>query len=150
RGICVQIRGNPGWRKPMRRMNGLAYLFGLLLLPTLAGCARVSHVSGRVVEDGKPYTPTDEYVGLSFTRAEPALSVSVSIQKDGSFVVYGPEGEGLPPGKYKVGYYSDIEGGKKKRIKDLTPDKSSLELDLAAGDRVNITVDLVKGTMTRN
>jgi hypothetical protein len=65
-------------------------------------------------------------------------------------VVYGPNNEGLPPGKYKVGYYSDIEGGKRKRIKDLPPEKSSLELDLAGGDRVNLTVDLVKGTMTRN
>src|SRR5262245_50895844 len=114
----------------MRRMSRLAYLFGLLLLPAFAGCARVSHVSGRVIEDGKPYTPTDEMVALSFTRADSSMSVSVSIQKDGSFVVYGPEGEGLPPGKYKVGYYSDIEGGKKKRIKDLPPDKSPLELDL--------------------
>jgi hypothetical protein len=131
-------------------MNRLACLFGLLLLPVVAGCGRVAHVSGRVVEDGKPYTPTDEMVALTFTRAEPALSLSVSVQKNGTFVVYGPETEGLPPGKYKVGYYSDVEGGRKKRIKNLTPEKSSLELDLSGGDRVNLTVDLVKGTMTRN
>jgi hypothetical protein len=126
------------------------YLFGLLLLPAFAGCARVAHVAGRVVEGGKAYAPTDEMVALVFERAEPSMTVSVSVQKDGSFVVYGPNNEGLPPGKYKVGYYSDIEGGKRKRIKDLTPDKSSLELNLGAGDRVNLTVDLVKGTMTRN
>jgi hypothetical protein len=123
----------------------------LVVLPAVAGCARVAHVSGRAVEDGQPYQQTDEMVALTFTRLEPpSMTLSVSLQKDGSFVVYGPEREGLPPGKYKVGYYSDIEGGRKKRIKDLKPDQSTLELDLPAGTRVNITVDLVKGTLTRN
>jgi hypothetical protein len=131
-------------------MNRRLILLGVLL-PLLGGCARVGHVKGHVVEDGKPYTPTDEMVALTFSRVEPTtLSVSASVQKDGTFIVYGPNNEGLPPGKYKVGYFSDIEGGRRKRIKDLTPEKSSLELDLSAGDRVDITVDLVKVTMTRN
>jgi hypothetical protein len=135
----------------VRRVNRLVILVGLLLVPALAGCAQVAHVSGRVVEDGKPYQPTEEMVALVFKKDEGAISVSVSIQPDGSFVVYGPNNEGLPPGKYKVGYYSDIEGGRgKKRIKDLTPEKSTLELDLKAGDRVNLTIDMVKGTMTRD
>jgi hypothetical protein len=128
----------------MPRMTWLL-LFGSLL--ALTGCARVAHVSGKVVEDGKPYTATDEMIALVFQRDDGSLNVSVSIQQDGSFVVYGPDNEGLPPGKYKLGYYSDIEGGRKKRIKDLSPETSALELDLAAGDRVNLTVDLVKGTI---
>ena len=34
--------------------------------------------------------------------------------------MYGPDGEGLPPGKYTVGYYSDVEGDKKgKPIKGM-------------------------------
>lgn len=134
----------------MHRVCRRAWLFGLLLLPALAGCGGVSHVSGQVVVDGKPYTPTDEMIALVFAREDSTMSVSVSIQKDGSFVVYGPNNEGLPPGKYKVGYYSDTDGGKKKRIKAVTPDKSSMELDLAGGAKVNITIDLIKGTMTRS
>ncbi|MFO0810732.1 MAG: hypothetical protein U0746_19050 [Gemmataceae bacterium] len=131
----------------MRHSKSLIVLVALL---PLAGCAKVGHVSGTVVEDGQPYQQTDEMVALTFTRIEaPSISVSVSVQKNGSFVVYGPNNEGLPPGKYKVGYYSDIEGGRKKRIKDMKPDKTPLELDLAAGDRVKITVDLAKGTLTR-
>lgn len=129
----------------------LLILAGLLLLPALGGCSRVGHVSGKVVEDGKPYQATDEMVALLFAREDGSMVISTTVQPDGSFVVYGPNNEGLPPAKYKVGYYSDIEGGRgRKRIKDLKPEASSLELELAAGDRVNLTIDLVKGTMTRN
>jgi hypothetical protein len=118
---------------------------------TLTGCARVAHVSGRVVEDGKPYTASDEMVALLFARVDSPMRLSVSVQKDGSFVVYGPNNEGVPPGKYKVGYYSDVEGNRgKKRIKDLSIDQSPLELDLSAGGSVSITVDLVQGTLTKN
>jgi hypothetical protein len=135
----------------LRSVNRRLLLFAcLVLLPTLAGCAKVAHVSGRVLEGGQPYKPTDEMVALLFTRLESSMTLSVSIQKDGTFVVFGPSNEGLPPGKYKVGYFSDIEGGRRKRIKDLPTDKSSLELDLAAGDKVRITVDLLNGTMTRD
>ena len=133
----------------MRPVNRLAFLVVLALLPALAGCARVAHVSGTVVEDGKPYAPTDEMVALVFYRVDSSMPVPVSLQPDGSFTVYGPNNEGLPPGKYKVGYYSDTEGGRKKRIKDLRAEKSALELDLAAGDRVRLTIDIVKGTMER-
>jgi hypothetical protein len=127
-----------------------AVLLGLLLLSGAAGCSRVARVSGRVVEDGQPYAATDEMVALVFTRVDSSMKLSVSVQKDGSFVVYGPNNEGLAPGKYKVGYYSEIDGDKsRKRIKDLPADKSTLELDLAAGDSVYLTIDLVKGTMTK-
>jgi hypothetical protein len=130
--------------------NGRAILLGLLLLFGITGCARVAHVSGRVIEDGKPFTPTQEMIALVFARVDSPMRLSVSVQKDGTFVVYGPNNEGLPPGKYKVGYYSEVEGNKAmKRIKDLAADKSSLELDLAAGNSVEITVDLVRGTMTK-
>jgi hypothetical protein len=127
-----------------------AILCGLLMLGA-TGCARVAHVSGRVIEDGKPYTQTNEMVALVFARVDPPMTLSVSVQKDGSFVVYGPNNEGLPPGKYKVGYYSDVEGNKaSKRVKNLPADKSPLELDLVAGNSVDITVDLVRGTLTKN
>jgi hypothetical protein len=78
------------------------------------------------------------------------MKVSVSVQKDGSFVVYGGEGKGIPPGKYKVGYYSEVEGNRaRKRIKDLPAESSPLELDLAAGNSVSLTIDLMQGTMTK-
>jgi hypothetical protein len=125
-----------------------ALLVALTLI--LPGCSRLAHVSGRVVEDGKPYTPTEEMVALEFARVDSSMRLSVSVQKDGSFVVFGPNNEGLPPGKYKVGYYSDVEGNKaKKRIKALPAEKSPLELDLAAGSSWSITVDLVQGTLTK-
>jgi hypothetical protein len=123
----------------------------LILLPAFAGCAKLAHVSGRAVEDGKPYVATAEGVELIFSRTdgETSMKVAVSIKKDGTFVVYGPNNEGLPPGKYKIGQHSDIEGGR-KRLKDIAPESSTMELDLKAGDRADITVDLVKHTLTRN
>jgi hypothetical protein len=129
----------------------LVLLACLALLPGAGGCARVAYVSGRVLEDGKPYAPTDEMVALQFARVDSSMKLSVSVQKDGSFVVYGPSEKGVPPGKYKVGYYSEVEGDKsRKRIKDLPADKSPLELDLAAGKSVSLTIDLVRGTMTKD
>src|SRR5262245_66632553 len=108
------------------------------MLPALSGCGQVAHVSGVVVEDGQPYTPTEEMVALLCARDEPAMTISVTVQPDGSFTVYGPNNEGLPPGKYRVGYYSDVEGGRKKRIKNLPAESSSLELELGRGDRVRL------------
>jgi hypothetical protein len=126
-------------------LNGSA---GCLLL-FLVGCGGNAHVSGVVLEDGQPYKETAEMVALTFTRIDGAMSISASIQKDGRFVVCGPNNDGLPPGKYKVGFYSDIEGGRgKKRIKDLKPDASSLEIDLPPGKRQSIVLDLSKASMS--
>jgi hypothetical protein len=122
----------------------------MVLCSGVSGCAKVAYVSGKVVENGEPYTPTAEMVALVFARTDTATRFSVSVQKDGSFVVYGGEGKGLPPGKYKVGYYSEVEGSRaKKRIKDLPAEKSALELELAAGNSVTLTIDLVRETMTK-
>jgi hypothetical protein len=133
------------------RARRFALVSAALALALLTGCSRIAHVSGTAVEDGRAYQPTEEMIALVFMKTDGTLKVSVSLQKDGSFTVYGPDAEGLPAGQYKVGYYSDTDGGRgRKRVKDLPAESSPLELDLKSGDRVSLTIDLIKGTMTRN
>src|SRR5262245_39133794 len=125
----------------MRRTNWstlLSGLLGLLLVSTLTGCgAKTARVSGRVVENDQPFqAQAGEQVSIVFSCQDPSIVMPVSVQPDGTFTVYGPDGDGLPPGKYKVGILSDTEGPgggtsvKKKRVRDLNADDSSLDLDL--------------------
>jgi hypothetical protein len=119
-------------------------------LLSLVGCAKTAQVSGTVLLDGQSFQPQAEMVALTFTRDDGKLNISASVKKDGTFIVSGPNNDGLPPGKYKVGYYSDVEGDRsKKKVKDLKPEKSSLELDLQAGDQAEVVIDMGQGTMKR-
>jgi hypothetical protein len=129
-----------------------AIALGPLLTVAAAGCARThAKVSGRVVEDGRPYQHTGEMVQLVMTCAAPSLSVSATVQPDGTFKFYGTEGKGLPAGKYKIGIESDVESapGVKKRIRGVAAQKSPMEIELAGGESVTLTIDLVRHTLTR-
>ncbi len=126
----------------------------LLALPivvsSLCGCGG-SHaaVSGKVVEDGKSYQHTGENINI--VMAGPSHTLSATVQKDGSFKFYGTENKGLKPGKYKIGISSDVEGapGVKKRVKDVEPEKSNMEVELAGGESISLTIDLVKQTASK-
>lgn len=129
-----------------------ALAFGPLLLFAAAGCGRThAQVAGQVVEDGQPYRHTGEMVQVVMTCDDPSQSLMATVQPDGTFKFYGTEGRGLLPGKYKVGVESDVEGapGLKRRIRGVAPQKSPMELDLAGGDSVTVTIDLVKHSLTR-
>jgi hypothetical protein len=129
-----------------------AIALGPLLTFAAAGCARThAKVSGRVVEDGQPYQPTGEVVQVVMTCAAPSVSVPATVQRDGTFKFYGTEGKGLPAGKYKIGIDSDVESapGVKKRIRGVAAQKSPMEIELAGGESVTLTIDLVKHTLTR-
>lgn len=134
----------------------LALVSATMFLLTTTGCDRKAHVTGSVLEDGKPYRHTVEQVDITMTCDNPGINISTSVQENGTFNFYGPNGDGLPPGKYKIGYFSDIDdkyaslgNTEKKRIKDLSADKSSLEIEVAAGEKVDLVLDLVKQTMEK-
>ena len=116
------------------------------------GCGpRYARVSGTAVEDGRPYQATGEAVQILLTCDSPSQSQSASVKPDGTFKFYGPEGRGLMPGKYKLGISSDTERapGTKKRVREVSPEKSSLELDLSDASEAVLTIDIIKQTMTR-
>lgn len=123
-----------------------------LILFLAAGCARThARVSGHVVEDGQPYRHTGEMVQLVMTCDAPSQSVSATVHPDGTFKFYGTEGMGLLAGKYKIGLESDVESAPhvKKRVRNVSASKSPTEIDLAGGESVTLTIDLVKHTVSR-
>lgn len=122
-------------------------------VPLLAGGCSPTHaqVSGRVVEDGKPYTHTGEVVQVVLACDAPSVSVTATVQDDGTFKFYGTEGKGLPAGKYRVGFDSDTERvpDVKKRVREVSPQGSPMEVELAGGESVSLTIDLTKRTVSR-
>src|SRR5262245_42455745 len=82
----------------------------------LAGCGSSNriHVQGRLVKGGSPFTPPEGasnqvvFVAVdvkgdserNIARDEP-FAAAVN-QEDGTFEVLGPDGTGIPPGKYRV------------------------------------------------
>ena len=86
----------------------------VLMLCALAVCGcgsgeRKLKAKGRVVKGGAPFTVSaDEYVRVTFypmaaDGSQPKNSyVAVYDRNDGKFTVVGPDGKGVPPGKYRV------------------------------------------------
>jgi hypothetical protein len=136
----------------MRRVRViLAVALGAVALLS-AGCSRThARVSGRVVEDGQPYQHTGEMVQVVMTCDNPSQAVTATVQNDGTFKFYGTEGKGLLAGKYKIGLESDVESvpGVKKRVRNVSAAKSPMEIDLAGGEAVTLTIDLIKHTVSR-
>lgn len=127
------------------RASAVVVLIGLAVS---GGCSgRHAAVSGRVVEDGQPYQHTGEMVNVLMVGD--AHSLSASVQSDGTFKFYGTENKGLVAGRYKIGIASDVESapGVKKRIKDVSPEKSGMEIELAGGSSATLVIDLVKHTV---
>jgi hypothetical protein len=73
------------------------------------GSERKMQAKGKIVKGGAPFTvPAEEYVRVTFypmpaDGARPNNSyVAVYNRNDGKFTVVGPDGKGLPAGKYRV------------------------------------------------
>jgi len=94
----------------MIRANKILLL--LLCALIVSGCGGVDRklkAKGKVVKGGVPFTvPEEEYVRVTFYpipedggRAKNSY-VAAYDRTDGNFTVVGPDGKGLPPGKYRV------------------------------------------------
>jgi hypothetical protein len=78
---------------------------------TLFGCSSKAKLTakGQIIKGGAPLTvPQEEYVRVTFhpipadgSRARNTY-VAVYDRSDGKFTVVGADGQGLPPGKYRV------------------------------------------------
>jgi hypothetical protein len=77
----------------------------------LAGCGGDVRLNtkGRIVKSGQPYTvPADDHVRVTFYQltADGATGKNSYIatfnNADGTFRAVGPDGRGIPPGKYQV------------------------------------------------
>jgi hypothetical protein len=83
----------------------------LCLLVLLSGCGGPGRLNarGRIVKGGAPYTvPEKEYVRVTFfpvtADGKPPQNTYAAVyeRSDGTFRAVGPDGKGIPPGKYRI------------------------------------------------
>jgi len=142
-----------------------SYLSWAILCIAIAGCGdgitRVT-VTGKVVDGGEPYViPEDEYeeggccVELEFCHLDESGEFegdrfSVIAKSDGSFLVDGYEGDGIPLGKYRVALRRPTGEMTEDGIDDLfngkfEPDNSPFEFDITETQKEPIVIDISKG-----
>jgi len=83
----------------------------ILACAALTGCGGNPRLNakGRVVKGGQPYTvPAGDYVRVTFYELTPdggtgKNSYAATFDNaDGTFRAVGPDGRGIPPGKYRI------------------------------------------------
>jgi hypothetical protein len=100
--------------------NPRALLTVALCLFVLSGCGGDGRLNakGRIVKGGAPFTvPEGEYVRVIFfpvtSDGQPPQNTYIAAynRADGTFRAMGPDGKGIPPGKYRIA----LEHLKKKK-----------------------------------
>lgn len=141
-----------------------AYLAWAMLCFVVAGCGsgvKKVEVTGKVVDGGQPYVvPEEEYeeggccVQLEFCTldesgdfADEAERFSVNAKSDGSFLVDGNDGDGIPVGKYRVALRRRTGEMTESGSDDLfngkfEPENSPFEFDIT--DDQEIVIDISK------
>ena len=146
-----------------RRLLSLLTSVAICLL-ALSGCGgkKPVTVKGKLVLPSTMKLAETDIVQISFVPQEEkglAGSAKPSLT-DLSFVVKDTNGKGVVPGKYKVTVKFDAYAGMKdgqKRADAMKPIndsygllKSKLTYEVTLDEEQNITVDLIKGTVTKN
>jgi hypothetical protein len=87
------------------------WLLAAICLGLIVGCSRNGklNVTGKVLKGGAPLTvPDDEYVRVTFfpvtTNGSPPKNTYAASynNNNGTFRATGADGQGIPPGKYRV------------------------------------------------
>jgi hypothetical protein len=131
----------------MRILKGL--LAAALCLAVASGCGGATRLNtkGRIVKGGAPFTvPREEYVRVIFfpvtADGKPPLNTYVATYNgaDGSFRAVGPDGKGIPPGKYRIAlehvrkkkdlFNGKYDGNKSPFVFDVNSSTAELLIDL--------------------
>jgi hypothetical protein len=111
----------------------------------VVGCGGKSKVNGKIVKDGQPFTVSEKGVFvLSFVSADGTDKTvyNATTKPDGTFTILGPEGKGVPPGKYTVNLTAmDPYPTTDKLAGKYAPGKSTLTAEVGKGD---VVVDVGK------
>jgi hypothetical protein len=122
----------------------------LLVGVLLVGCGgSMINARGRVTKGGQPFAPTGGanlrifFVPMNFADSRFETYPAVFDAKDGTFEVKGKDGNGLPPGKYRVNLElmtkkADVWKGK------LMGDKSPFTCEVSKGNEIVINLDEAK------
>ena len=135
-----------------------------LLGSLLVGCggSRVK-ARGRLVKNGEPFVPNEkETVHVAFFPAgEESQSSDRSYvvkfnRADGTFLVSGADGKGLPPGKYRVtvalmkdrtdALKGAFNAKNSPLVCEVKNTSDEITVDLAAASKANSPADSAKGT----
>jgi hypothetical protein len=132
----------------------------LAMLAVACGCAREREsgpkLTGRVLVDGQPGRPASvndfDVKFLSVDGTGPGKrSYLAGVQPDGTFVVNGSIGQGIPTGRYKViivGSVLDAKGKPSARYDGKFNEKATpLEVEITDTSR-EVTIDLGRKSVT--
>jgi hypothetical protein len=140
-----------------------------LCLFALGGCGgpKGVAVNGTIVFPRNLTLKPDDYITLSFvpvTPGSPAGNATVSPEEK-TFIIKGPDGKsGIVPGKYTITVQIKPYGGGQDQRKAILDDintkygqgaggkvpGSQLSYEVTSDPEQSITVDLIKGTATKN
>jgi hypothetical protein len=142
----------------------LLLVFGIvLLLASGCGPGQGTTVTGKLVLPKDAVLESDDYVQISFLpEGAGGKSASGPVNAtDLSFTINSAESQGVRPGKYKVSLQITPYQGKPTSVKrtqhfndginkQFSATTTRLSYEVTAGADNNITVDLVKGTVSKN
>jgi len=124
----------------------LSFLTLATLLFVTVGCGPTkSKAQGKLVQNGQPLTVSDKgVITLRFFAEddkENAKPYPANTKPDGTFTVTGLDGQGIPPGKYRVSVEAqDPYPGHDKLKAKYTPSMTQLTAELGKGGEVVIDV----------
>jgi hypothetical protein len=134
----------------------LSCVAAALFVGGCSGGVRGAKVSGQVLQNGKPIKLlAQEEVSVGFSaealpEGQKAVTAWAPISpQDGSFTVAGPDGHGIPAGKYTVVVSSRIYQQTKDRFESIFEKKPPLTVDVTADPGQQIIVDIGTRTVTR-
>lgn len=93
----------------------------LLVMTITTGCGGERGVAkGKIVQKGQPVTVSDKGLIIMNLVGEGDLGIhGAEVAPDGTFVVKGPQGEGIPTGKYTatIQWFDPYSGGESDKDK---------------------------------
>ena len=149
----------------MRQVVGLhaaafIWISAAVVLPG-CGAGKVGvKIEGKLTKDGAAVQlQQGEMLHLSLqskvSSGESAIYPAKFNPADGSFVVEGPDGKGIPPGTYKVSLSvtsgaTDPAGlTKMKKLAQQFKSINGKEFDVGSESKQTIAIDVAKGTITK-
>jgi hypothetical protein len=127
-------------------------LLGAAILASGCG-AKAVKVEGQLVRDGAPYQAEEgNTLDLAFVGQQ---TYRATVRADGSFVIPGPEGNGIPPGSYKVRVTATTPANDTASLKKLSKTNEQFKqindaaCEVGSESNQKFTIDVKKGTVSK-
>jgi hypothetical protein len=134
-----------------------ALLLGLLLLLPGCGPAKGAKFEGTIVKGGQPFSlPEGATLHLGFRGKGLKggdATFPADVSPNGSFVVNGPNGKGIPPGKYVLNLnftLASTDPAALARAEEINKQLAAIngkEIEVSSEANQKITIDIASGTV---